>query len=81
MRAVVTPGRSEPREAMASDRARRIRSWAGLPTTVWSKSRSRISILPPELATGPMLLTWASPQIHTAGPSGRLRGASESSHS
>ena len=32
-RAVMTPGRSEPRAAVASDRPRRMRSWAGLSMT------------------------------------------------
>jgi hypothetical protein len=38
MRAVVTPGRLEPRAAEERERARRMRSWAEIPTVdQWTK--------------------------------------------
>ena len=58
--------------AMASERPSRMRSWAGLPMTVWSRSRISISTWPSGLATGPRLPTWQSPQIQMGGPSGSV---------
>ena len=79
--AVTTPGRSELRAAMASDNPSRIRSCAGLPITVWSKSRMPISTRPSVSASGPRLPTWQSPQIQMAGPCGNELAAIDASHS
>ena len=81
MCAVVTPGRSDPRAAMARDSARRTRSCAGLPITVWSRSRTWMASAPSLLATGPRLPTWQSPQIQALGPSGKADRADASNHS
>jgi hypothetical protein len=63
MWAVVTPGKSEPRAAVASDKPRRMRLCAGLPMTVWSRSRISKLIRPCLSAIGPRLPRWQSPQI------------------
>ncbi len=54
------------REAQAS----LIRSCAGLPMTLWSRSRIWTSTRPSASATGPRLPRWQSPQIQIAGPLG-----------
>ena len=72
IRAVVTPGRSDPRAALAIERLSRIRSWAGLPMMVWSRSRIWIETVPLALAIGPMLPAWQSPQIQIDGPVGTV---------
>jgi hypothetical protein len=53
MSAVVTPGKSDPRIAVASESPRRMRSWAGFPITVWSRSLIAIFTRPLASATGP----------------------------
>jgi hypothetical protein len=52
-----------------------------LPITVWSTSRTCTAMVPSAPATGPMLPAWQSPQIHTAGPSGKATRCESSSHS
>jgi hypothetical protein len=54
---------------------------AGLPTTVWSRSRISTATSPSLRAMGPIFPTWASPQIHTCGPWGSARPSRVSSHS
>ena len=77
----VTPGRSQPRAALASERPSRMRSCAGLPMTVLSRSRIWMAVCPFASAIGPRLPIWQSPQIQIGGPCGMLFAPSVSSHS
>src|SRR5450830_1538076 len=75
MRAVVTPGKSEPRAAVANDSASRTKSWVGLPITAWSRSRICMSIRPLLSPVGPRLPAWQSPTRLAVQPLIKLDGA------